>query len=283
MTTIFRRARSLNVLFGVSRYVVLLTFLAVFLVPFVWIWFSALKTQIEIEINPFGLPANPNWANFVQAWTVGHFSQYVGNSVIYCVTIVTGVVALSSMAGYALARMPMPGGNVILMIFLLGVMVPFQSVMIPLYYLLRDLHILGTYFAFIIPGTALGLPFGIFLMRGFFRGLPTEIPDAARVDGANEWMVFSRIMLPLARPGLTTLVVFQFMFTWNAFLMPLVFLQRDNLRPVALGMMFYFGRFTSDQSLIAAGATIAMGPIVILYLFLQRQFIRGITAGAVRG
>jgi len=154
--------------------------------------------------------------------------------------------------------------------------------MIPLYYLLRDLHMLETYWAFIVPGIALGLPFGIFLMRGFFRGLPVEIADAARIDGANEWQVFRQIMLPLSVPGVATLIVFQFMFTWKAFLMPLVFVQRDDLRPVAVGMMFFSGRFTTDRGMVAAGVTIAMLPTIVLYLLLQRRFIEGMTAGALK-
>jgi ABC-type glycerol-3-phosphate transport system permease component len=131
-------------------------------------------------------------------------------------------------------------------------------------------------------GAAVQLPFGIFLMRGFFRGLPPEIADAARVDGANEWAVFRQVMLPLATPGLATLVVFQFIYTWNEFLMPLIFVQRDELRPVSLGMMFFFGRYTADRGMIAAGVTIAMLPMVVLYLLLQRRFIEGITAGALK-
>jgi ABC-type glycerol-3-phosphate transport system permease component len=265
-----------------ARYTVLITVLVIFLMPLVWIWSSALKSSLEIDMNPFGLPSVLHWENLVQAWTVGGFGRYIGNSVLYCATIVTGVVVVSCLAGYALATLPIAGRNVIFIVFLLGLMVPFQSIMIPIYYLLRDLHILETYFAFIIPGIALGLPFGIFLMRAFFRGLPAEIADAARIDGANEWTVFSRVMLPLARPGLTTLIVFQFMYTWKAFLMPLVFVQLDELRPVALGMMFFFGRFTADRGMIAAGVTIAMLPIILLYLALQRQFISGITAGAVK-
>jgi raffinose/stachyose/melibiose transport system permease protein len=168
------------------------------------------------------------------------------------------------------------------MVFVLGLMVPFQSVMIPIYYLLRDIHLLETYWAFILPGIAFRLPFGIFLMRAFFRGLPSELGDAARVDGANEWGVFRQIMLPLAVPGLATLIVFQFIWTWNQFLMPLVFVQRDDLRPVSLGTMFFFGRFTADRGMIAAGVTISMLPMVVLYLLLQRRFIEGITAGALK-
>ncbi len=267
---------------ALAKYTVLLVFLVIFLLPFLWIWSSALKSSREIARQPFGLPTEFRWQNLQRAWTVGHFDQYIWNSIIYCAAIVAGVVVLSCLAGYALALLPLPGRDAILVVFLLGLMVPFQSVMVPLYYLLRDIRLLETYWAFIVPGIALRLPFGIFLMRGFFRGLPPELADAARVDGANEWRVFRQVMLPLATPGLSTLVVFQFMFTWNQFLMPLVFVQRDELRPVSLGTMFFFGRYTADRGMIAAGVTIAMLPVVLLYLALQRRFIEGITAGALK-
>jgi ABC-type glycerol-3-phosphate transport system permease component len=263
-------------------YILLIFFFLIFLIPFIWIWSSAFKTSIEIARDPFALPSAFRWQNLQKAWTVGRFGDYIKNSVIYCTAIVSGVVALSCLAGYALALLPIPGRSYITLVFLLGLMVPFQSVMIPLYYLLRDLHILGTYWAFIVPGTALRLPFGIFLMRGFFRGLPPELADAARLDGANEWRVFRQVMLPLATPGLATLVVFQFIYTWNQFAMPLIFVQRDELRPVSLGTLFFFGRFTADRGMIAAGMTISMLPVVILYLLLQRRFIEGITAGALK-
>ena len=266
----------------IVRYALLVAFLLVFLVPFVWVWSSAFKSSIEIGRDPFGLPSEFRWENLQRAWTVGRFDRYIGNSVIYCAAIVSGVVALSCMAGYALALLPLPGRDAFLVVFLLGLMVPFQSVMIPLYYLLQDFHLLGTYWAFIVPGIALRLPFGIFLLRGFFRGLPPELGDAARVDGANEWSVFRHVMLPLAWPGLATLVVFQFIFTWNQFAMPFIFVQRDELRPVSLGTLFFFGRYTADRGMIAAGVTISMLPVIILYLLLQRRFIEGITAGALK-
>jgi len=276
------RPRRIRLAPTLGQYALLLVFLVIFLAPVIWVWSSALKTSVEISRSPFALPSEWRWENFVEAWNTGRFGRYIGNSVLYSVAIVAGSVFLSCLAGYALALLPLPGRNGLLVLFLLGLMVPFQSVMIPLYYLLRDLHLLETYWAFIVPGIALRLPFGIFLMRGFFRGLPPELADAARLDGANEWGVFRQIMLPLARPGLATLVVFQFMFAWNQFLMPLIFVQRDELRPISLGMMFFFGRFTAQRDLIAAGVTIAMLPVVVLYLLLQRRFIEGITAGALK-
>ncbi|MCA9864637.1 MAG: carbohydrate ABC transporter permease [Thermomicrobiales bacterium] len=267
---------------NVVTYAILIFFFFVFLMPFVWIWFSAFKTKQEIAKDPFSPPTSLAPDNLVQAWTVGRFSQYILNSVIYSFAIVLGVALLSCLAGYALAQLPLPGRNGIFVLFLMGLMIPFQSVMIPRYYLLRDVNILETYWAFILPGIAVRLPFGIFLMRGFFRGLPGELADASRTDGANEWQVFRQVMLPLSWPGLATLIVFQFMWTWNQFAMPLIFVQREELRPVSLGTMFFFGRFTADRGLIAAGVTIAMIPIVALYLVLQRRFIEGITAGALK-
>jgi raffinose/stachyose/melibiose transport system permease protein len=266
----------------IGRYAILLIFAVIFFVPVIWVWSSALKSSIEIARDPFGLPTNWRWENISKAWNVGHFDRYLGNTVIYCVAIVGGVVALSALAGYALALLPVPARGAVLLVFVLGLMVPFQSVMIPIYYLLRDIHLLETYWAFILPGIALRLPFGIFLMRGFFRGLPPELRDAARVDGAGEWSVFRQIMLPLSIPGLATLIVFQFIWTWNQFLMPLVFVQSDRLRPVSLGTMFFFGRFSADRGMIAAGVTISMLPMIVLYLLLQRRFIEGITAGALK-
>ena len=267
---------------NVATYAILIVFLLIFLVPFIWIWSSAFKTSQEIGRDPFALPSALRWENLVEAWTVGRFSDYMLNSIIYCVAIVFGSVALSALAGYGLSMLPLPGRDGLMVLFLLGLMIPFQSVMIPLYYLLRDFRMLETYWAFIVPGIAFRLPFGIFLMRGFFRGLPPELGDAARTDGANEWRVFRQVFLPLSWPGVATLIVFQFIWTWNQFAMPLIYVQRDELRPISLGTMFFFGQFTSDRGMIAAGVTIAMIPVIILYLLLQRRFIEGITAGALK-
>lgn len=266
----------------VAKHATLLTFLLIFLFPFLWMWSSALRTSQEIFRDPFGLPTALHWENFREAWTIGRFDSYMGNTILYSAAIVAGVAFLSCLTGYALATLRFPGRDVIFTLFLLGLPIPFQSLMVPLFYLLRDLGLVATRWAMIVPSIALGLPFGIFLMRAFFRSLPAELADAARVDGAGEWGVFRQIMLPLSAPGLISLTVFQFMWTWKEFLLPLVLVQREELRPVALGIMFFFGRYTADRGMIAAGVTISTLPIILLYLVLQRQFIRGITAGAVK-
>jgi raffinose/stachyose/melibiose transport system permease protein len=265
------------------RYALLVLFAVVALVPLFLVWMSAFKESREIFRDPFALPAALNFSNLIEAWTTGHFSAYFKNSIIITLPTTLGVVAFSCLAGYGLARYDFRGRQVIFYTFLVGIMVPFQSVMIPLYYNLRDYDLLGTYWAMILPATALGQPFGIFLMQAFFRGLPGELADAARVDGCNEFQTFWRVMLPMAGSAMSALFVFQFMWTWNAYLMPLLYMQSEALRPLPLGLMFFRGRYTADHGLIAAGATIVSVPVIIVYILFQRQFMRGLTAGALKG
>ena len=266
-----------------GKYIILNIVLLVTLGPVIWVWLTALRTQRQIIRNPLGLPTELNWSNFGEAWVVGHFGPYISNSVLITLPVVAGVVFLSALGGYGLSRFRFRGNRVVFYTFLLGLMVPFQAIMIPLYFNLRDLHLLSTYWAMIIPSIALGLPFGIFLMRAFFQGISRELADAALVDGCNEYNVFWRVMLPLAGPAASTLAVFQFMWTWNAFLMPLLYLQRESLRPLALGLMFFSGRYGADYNLLFAGITIATLPVVLTYLLLQRPITQGLTVGAIKG
>lgn len=208
-------------------YAVLILFVFYFLCPIGLVWFTALKTPAELNVNPFSYPRQIEWSNLSRALQIGKFGQYLKNTLIYNATIVTGVCALASLMGYALARLKVPGRNLIFWLLMLRLMVPFQSIMSPLFYLARDLGLLGSRWAFILPGIALGLPFGTFMMRAFFRGLPNELAEAAKIDGCTEWSPFYKVMLPLAKPGLLSLAVFQFMWTWNDLLMPLVMVQKD--------------------------------------------------------
>lgn len=265
-----------------GKYVLLIFFAVFALLPLVWMWIAALRESNEVFLSPFALPKRLAFGNLVEAWTVGRFGDYFLNSIIITLPTVLGVVALSCLAGYGIARFKFRGRNIAFYTLLLGLMVPFQSIMIPLFYQLRDMSLLGTYWAFILPATALGLPFGVFLMQSYFQDLPDALADAAKVDGCNEFQTFYRIMLPLAGPAVSSLIVFQFMFSWNSFLMPLLYLQSERLRPIPLGLMFFQGTYTQDISLIAAGVSIATVPVIIVYLIFQRQFIKGLTAGAVK-
>ena len=179
-----------------------------------------LKTTGQIAANPLGFPTEIRWDNYIEAWTVGRFGKYFKNSVIISIPIVTFVILLASLAGYGLARLRFHGSNFVFILFLLGLMVPFQSIMIPLFYILKDIRFLGTYWAMIVPSIALGMPFSIFFMRAYFSGLPQELGDAAEIDGCNEFSVYWRVMLPLAGPAVSALVVLQFMVPGTLFFCP---------------------------------------------------------------
>jgi raffinose/stachyose/melibiose transport system permease protein len=265
-----------------SRHAVLILFAIISLYPILVTWFTALRPAKESQQNPFGLPWPPIWENVANAWVKGRFGDYLMNSVIIAIPTVIGVVVLSALAGYGIARFRFPGRALAFGAILLGLTIPFQSVMIPLYYQLLQMGLLGSYWAVILPGIAFGLPFGVFLMAAFFEDLPKELHEAARVDGCSELRIFWSVMLPLAKPAVSTLIVFQFMRTWNEFLMPLLYLQDEAKRPIPLGLMFFQGTYTKDIGLIAAGVTLATVPVIIVYLIFQRQFVRGLTAGAVK-
>jgi raffinose/stachyose/melibiose transport system permease protein len=267
---------------GIGKQAVLTLFAVIAIYPILQTWFTALRPAKEVMQNPFALPSSIHWENLTNAWVKGRFGDYIVNSVISTVPTVIGVVVLSCLAGYGISRFKFPGRNLMFYTMLLGLTVPFQSVMIPLYYQLLSMGILGTYFAVILPGIAFGLPFGVFLMQAFFEDLPHELADAGRVDGCSEFRIFKDIMLPLAKPAVSSLIVFQFMASWNNFLMPLLFLQDEDLRPIPLGLMFFQGAYTRDIGLIAAGVALATIPVIIVYLIFQRQFVKGLTAGAVK-
>jgi len=265
------------------KYLILAIVLVVTVAPVMLMWSSALKTKQEINKNPIALPTSFYTDNLTKAWTVGRFSRYSLNSIIITIPTVLGVVALSCLAGYGFARHQFFGKRFFFMLFLVGLMVPFQSIMIPLYFNLKDFKLLGTYFAMILPAIGLGLPFGIYLMQAFFRGLPVELSDSGKVDGCNEFQVFWHIILPLTTPAISSLAIFQFVWTWNAFLMPLIYLNKDEFRPMTLGLMFFQGRYTSDYAMISAAVTLTTLPLILVYIILQRQFLRGLTAGAIKG
>jgi raffinose/stachyose/melibiose transport system permease protein len=275
--------KSTNVLLSsVGKYSVLTFFAVLSLLPVVMSWLTALRPKNEGSANPFSLPSRLEWSNFAKAWEVGRFGDYFINSIMVTVPTVIAVVVLSALAGYGISRFKFRGRNFMFYTLLLGLTIPFQSVMIPLFYQLNNMGLLGTYWAMILPATAFGLPFGVFLMQAFFEDLPNELSDAARVDGCSEWRIFKDVMLPLATPAVSSLVVFQFMATWNNFIMPLLFLQEESIRTVPLGLLYFQGKYTRDLTLLSAGVAIATIPIVIIYVLFQRQFVKGLTAGAVK-
>ncbi|HEX2235409.1 MAG TPA: carbohydrate ABC transporter permease [Actinomycetota bacterium] len=271
----------------VVRYIVLALFAALTLYPLLLVVSTAIKNPADFTVDPFALFSSVRLENISDAWTVGEFGRYFWNTVVITMPTVLGVVALSTMAGYALARLEFPGRNLILYAFMLGLMIPFTSVMIPLFYQLRDMGLLGSLLAVILAGiggaAGYGVPLGVFLMRAFFQDLPHELAEAARVDGASEWQVFRKVMLPLAGPGIAVLSILVFFQSWNQFLMPFLFVPGQENRPLASGLYLFATGRTQDYQLIAAGSLIMIVPVLIVFILFQRQFVKGVTAGALKG
>ena len=253
------------------------------LAPMVIMGLSAFKSTREIFQNPFGLPGVWRWENFARVWVEAKFALYFRNSILVTIASIVIVMILGAMAGYALGRFRFGGNDLLYLYFLSGLMLPIRLGIIPLFILMRNLHLLDTLWALILTYAASGLPSAVFILTGFFRTLPSDLDSAARIDGAGEWLIFQRIMVPLVRPALIIVAVYNLIPVWNDFFFPLVFIQTDRLKTLPLGMTTFFGQYSTDWGALFAGLTLAALPVVTLYALLSQQFIRGLTAGAVKG
>ncbi len=271
---------------SLAKYLALVFFAALVLYPLLLIISTAVKDPLDVTADPFALFSSVHLLNFYDAWTLGGFGGYFWNTVLITALTVLGTLALSVLAGYALARLYFPGRSIIFLVFIIGLMFPFFSVMIPLFYELRDIGLLATRAGLVLVLIAgaggFGVPIGVFLMRSFYMDLPEDLADAARVDGANEFQVFWRIMLPLSGPGVAVLAVLVFFQTWNAFIQPLLYLPGSENQVLATGLYLFASGRTQEYELIAAGSLIMVVPVVIFFLIFQRYFIRGLTAGAFK-
>lgn len=263
---------------------VLLIAMAVFvLMPVFLVISTTLKTPADVRVNPFGLFTSFSFQNIVDAWTVGRFSDYVLNSFLLAVPSTAIVVIVSVMAGYAFARLPFRGRTFLFYLVVLGLLVPFFTFMIPLYFQLRGMGLLDTLPGAILALASTGTSFGTFFMRAFFSDLPQELEQSARVDGASETQVFLRIMLPLVGSGIGALTVFTFLANWNNFLIPLLYLPSGDFRPLTAGLYMFTSGRSMDIGPLAAGTLITILPIIALFIVLQRQVTQGFISGAVKG
>jgi raffinose/stachyose/melibiose transport system permease protein len=262
-------------------YAILGIFSLLALAPIAGIVFTALQDQSAFA--PFGTPHGIHLGNFADAWRQGNFGTYLRSSAIVVVAVVGVSTVLSILSGYAFGLLRFRGSNLLFYLFLLGLMIPIEAMIVPLYYDLRDLSLTDTYWALILPQIGSSVAFGTFWMRAYFRSVPPSLMEAARIDGASSWFTLWRVLLPLARPAVLTMTVLLFMWTWNEFLLALVMVSDEALRTAPLGLSFFQGRNTTDLTLLAAGAVIVALPVVVLYVFLQRHFIRGMLSGSVKG
>jgi raffinose/stachyose/melibiose transport system permease protein len=252
--------------------------------PLLWLLLSSFKTNAEFTLEPFwSLPARLNWQNYVDAWNSG-MNVYFVNSMLAVFPSLALIIVLSAAAGFALEVMLWRGRNTILLIFLAGIMVPAQMLLLPLFTIYFQLGLIDTRWALIITYTAFGLPLSVFLMAGFFKAVPRSILEASILDGANIFQVFFRVAVPMVANGIMTIALVQFFFLWNDLLFSLTFISSDENRTIQTGLL----NFTGEFGQVAWGPTfaaisLAVFPTLILYLVLNQQVIKGLTAGSVKG
>ncbi|MBC6459790.1 carbohydrate ABC transporter permease [Actinomadura sp. HBU206391] len=255
----------------IFNYTVLSVFSVFALFPLVAVAAQALHLP-DLDLSTFG-----------EAWRQGHFGTYMRNSLAVAVGVVLVATVLSIMSGYALGTMDFPGANALFYLFLAGLMIPSETVVVPLYFDLRSLHLDNTLPGLMLPQIAQSVAFGTFWMRAYFRSVPRSLIEAARMDGASSWSTLWRILVPVGRPAILTMVVLTAMWTWNEFLLALVIINSDEgLRTAPLGLSFFQGQHQTDYPLLMAGALIVAAPVVIVYVFLQRHFIAGMLSGAIK-
>ena len=254
----------------------------IMLAPILIMVFSAFKSTQEIFKAPFGIPDFANLVNFAKIWEQTNFLQYLLNSFVVTGASMALILTLGTMAAYALGRYRFFGASFILMFFIAGLTLPLKLAIIPLFMLMRDLGILNNQLSLIFVYTAMGLPSTVFIMTGFIRTLPNELEDAARMDGASEARIMWAIMLPLVRPAMVIAAIQNVVPIWNDFFFPLVFIQNDSLKTLPQGLTTFMGEYTTDWGVLFAGLTLSAAPIIAIYIVLSRQFISGMTSGAIK-
>lgn len=255
---------------------------AAMLLPLLVALISAFKTNAEIFASPFALPAAWNLDNLRAVWAETRFVRYLANSVLVTAASVTLIVVFATLAAYALARYRFRGNGILYLFFLSGLMVPLKLAVIPLFVELNALRLVDTRLGLVLVYTAAGLPSAVFILTGFLRTLPGELEQSARIDGASELRIMLQVMLPLAKPALAIAAIQNLVPIWNDFFFPLVLVTTDDLKTLPQGLTVFMGEYNTDWGILFAGLLLASLPVVVLYVALSRQFIAGLTSGALK-
>ena len=264
-------------------HVFLITVAASCLFPLLWMVGSALKTQQTVFSDMSIIPRHPVWSNFYYAWIKGGFGMYFLNSVFYTVIVVFGIVIISSLAAFAFSRLKFPGKNILFYMFLGAMMIPLPGSFVPLYVLMTKLHLVNTRIGYILCMINVGLSFSIYLLKTFFDKMPLVLEDAARIDGCSKIGIWWNVALPLARPAIAVIVIFNCLNVWNEYILATLIFSSKSLMPLQRGLMIFQGTHITEYPLLMAGITISVLPIILVYLLMQKHIIKGITAGAVVG
>ncbi|MEM1484281.1 carbohydrate ABC transporter permease [Oscillospiraceae bacterium PP1C4] len=250
--------------------------------PVIWMILNAFKTNKELFTNSLALPEKWLFSNFVEAWNKGLF-DYFKNSIVVSMTSLVFIIALSSMLAYGVTRFNAKGSKLIFLIVLGGMALSEQVALVPLFKILQSVGLYDTHIAVILPYIAFRIPFTVFLMRAYFLSIPKELEEAAVVDGYNSFQIFTKIIVPISKPVFASCAIVNLNFVWNEFLFANVFLESKSIMTIPIGLMTFKGDLRANYTVMLAGITIASIPMIALFLCMQKQFVRGLTSGAVKG
>lgn len=251
--------------------------------PLLWMVVSSFKTQQTIFKNLSLIPCEFNFSNYISAWREGGFGRNFLNSIFYTTSVVFGIVIVSSLAAYAFSRLKFPGRNILFFIFMAAMMIPIPGSFVALYVLLNKLHLRNTPIGYILCMINVGLSTSIFLLKTFFDKMPKELEDAARIDGCSKLGIWWHVALPLAKPVLAVVVVFNALNVWNEYILALIIFDSRQFMPLQVALQRFQGEFVTNYPLLMAGLTITAIPIILVYIFMQKYIIKGVTQGAIVG
>lgn len=263
-------------------YAILILITALMLIPFIWMLSASLKMNKDVFSFPIQwIPESPRWRNYVDIWTKIPLLTFVKNSAKLTIIVTLLQLFTSSFAAYAFAKMNFKGKNLLFLGYIATIAVPWQAYMVPQFMMMRAWNLNNTHLAIICLQAFSA--FGVFLMKQFYEGVPSELCEAARIDGLSEYGIWFKVMLPLSKPAISTLTIFTFVSTWNDFLGPLIYLTKNEVKTIQIGLRMFISQYSAEYGLIMAASVVALIPVLIIFLSLQKYFVQGVAATGIKG
>ncbi|TXK84611.1 carbohydrate ABC transporter permease [Paenibacillus sp. N3.4] len=253
------------------------------ILPILWMVMNSFKSENDFSINPLGWPKHWNFNNYTAAWEVANLGVYFWNSILVTAISIVVTVLLGALTSYFIARFSYKLSNWVYGLFIIGLTIPIHATLVPIFTIMKKLHLLDTHLSLILPNTAFHLSITIFILVGFMKSFPKDIEESAIIDGSGIYRIFWSIILPMTRPALATVIIINFIYNWNEFLFALVLISKSGLKTIPLGLANFAGTETKFQTLQMAALTTALLPVLAFYALLEKQLVQGMTAGAVKG
>ena len=281
--TVFRSKSKNEIVGKIAVYLILLLVTAAMIVPFLWMLSASIKSDREVFLmNPFvWIPEQPKWDNYIKIWTKIPMLKFVENTVFLTLVVTFLQLLTSSFAAYSFAKLEFKHKNTLFLAYIATIAMPWQVYMVPQFIMMRSMGLNDKLLAMICLQAFSA--FGVFMMKQFYEGIPSELCEAARIDGMSEYKIYAKIMLPLSKPALSTLTIFTFVGTWNDYLGPLIYLRTESKKTIQLGLKMFIGQYTSEYGLIMAGSVLSLIPVIIVFLCLQKYFVEGVASTGLKG